>query len=603
MTSAYETFKQYFNQAISGKYIDGVLYAISQGDEYNIKNSDAMFLNMFVKTASGQYLDTLAGNYGIIRPNNIGVKDEIIKRIICETLNDHTISNNLLTILDIYFSQFQTKAWIESKISENYTLSDGDNLIVVFDNNERYEFTFLTDNFRNIGNATAEEVADVITQKLHDLNSNGFAVSYYDINSKSKKVRILSNTKGPRSRVSVLGGKANNILQFSTLLNTTQTTNTEFTISNPIDNIFRFTWTNGPNPNLGIVKQNDYVNIFGSNFDFLNKGTFTITKVVNGSVGNAYFEINNEKGISQIVVLLQATDLMFFYPEKKVVTSNQQYATLYEVKPQEIDVIIPVSTTIIERTPFSGGAYIAEVFYTLNHGPGTFTVGETVYGDTSGASGIVLSSISGLTILGMVYGKFLAAENIIGEESDLSVVLISFSTQLDTSVQGNYLIDFNSFIYTNTSTKLDQIVIQGTNGTSIKLLSTNNFPDIGVLVIDLGYDTEETLVPFVKVLNSTEIIIDSSYVWKFTHAAGTDVTLLFGKNRYASPGDGTDFGSYLTDVANARQSAIDYLKDSSAAGIKKNITVLYPSDLGLGNYGKIYSDKYKVWGPDYFGEV
>ena len=134
MTSAYETFKQYFNQAISGKYIDGVLYAISQGDEYNIKNSDAMFLNMFVKTASGQYLDTLAGNYGIIRPNNIGVKDEIIKRIICETLNDHTISNNLLTILDIYFSQFQTKAWIESKISENYTLSDGDNLIVVFDN-------------------------------------------------------------------------------------------------------------------------------------------------------------------------------------------------------------------------------------------------------------------------------------------------------------------------------------------------------------------------------------------------------------------------------------------------------------------------------------
>jgi len=107
----------------------------------------------------------------------------------------------------------------------------------------------------------------------------------------------------------------------------------------------------------------------------------------------------------------------------------------------------------------------------------------------------------------------------------------------------------------------------------------------------------------VKVLNSTEIIIDSSYVWKFTHAAGTDVTLLFGKNRYASPGDGTDFGSYMTDVANARQSAIDYLKDSSAAGIKKNITVLYPSDLGLGNYGKIYSDKYKVWGPDYFGEV
>jgi len=603
MVSAYDTIKQYFNPAISGQYVDGLLYAIAQGDEYNIRNSDAMFLNMFVKTASGPYLDTLAGNYGVVRPNNIGVRDEVIKRIICETLNDQTISNTLLTILDIYFSQFQTKAWIETEASENYVLADGDNLIVSFDTDDVYEFTFLNNNFTNIGNATAEEVADVITQKLHDLNSKGYAVSYYDVNSSSKKVRILSDTKGPRSAVKVLGGKANNVLKFSTLLNTTQTTGTQFTITNSVDNTFRFTWTAGTNPSLGIVREKDYVNIFGINFAAVNKGTYTITKVVDGTVTNAYFEIQNTQGFAQVVNLVAATDLMFFRPVRKTVTSNQQYATLYEVKPKELDVIVPVSTTIIDRTPYTGGAYIAEVFYTLIHAAGTFTVGETIYGATSGATGIVVTSVSGTTVLGLVYGTFVATENLVGEQSGTILALTSFTKKLDNTVQGNYLVDFNSYVYTAVYTSLNQVILQGTNGVSIKLVSTANFPEKGVLVFDLGYDIEETLVPFVKVLNSTEIIIDSSYVWKYTHGVGTDVTVLAGRMKYESPGDGTDFGSYATDVANARQSAIDYFKSATATGIRANITVLYPSDLGLGNYGTPYSDKYRVWGPDFAGEV
>lgn len=603
MTSAFETIKQYFNPAIKGQYIDALLYSIAQGDEYNIRNSDAMFLNMFVKTASGPYLDTLAGNYGVIRPNNIGVRDEVIKRVICETLNDHTISNTLLTILDIYFSQFQTKAWIESEAAENYALADGDNLIVAFDKSEIFEFSFLTNNFTNIGNATAEEIADVISQKLHDLKSSGYAVSYYDINSNNKKVRILSNTKGPRSVVQVLGGKANNVLKFSKLLTTTQTTNTQFTISNTVDNTYRFTWTNGPNPNLGIVKINDYVNIFGANFSLTNKGTFTITNVVNGTVNNAYFEIQNDAGFAQIVNLILDSDLLFFRPVKNTVISNQQFATIFEVTPRQLETIVPVSTTIIERTPYTGGAYIAEVFYNLIHAPGFFFIGETVYGETSGASGVVISSISGETILGLVYGKFLITENIIGEKSNVVLSLISFIEKLDTTVHGNYLVDFNSYIYTVVYTTLNQLIIQGTNGSSIFLTSTKDFPENGFLVFDLGYDNEETLVPFVKVLNSTEIIIDSSYIWKHTHNINADVTVLANKNKYTSIGDGTDFGSYVTDVANARQSAIDYLKSSTAADIKNNITILYPSDLGLGNYGTIYSDKVRVWGPDFYGEV
>ena len=175
--------------------------------------------------------------------------------------------------------------------------------------------------------------------------------------------------------------------------------------------------------------------------------------------------------------------------------------------------------------------------------------------------------------------------------------------KLDNTVQGNYLIDFNSYIYTDKYTSLNQKIIQGTNGGIISLISTINFPEKGILVFDLGYEIEEILIPYVKVLNSTEIIIDSSHRWKYTHNIGADVTLLLDKNKYVSPGDGTDFGSYETDVANARQSAIDYFKSSTAAGMKNNITVLYPSDLGLGNYNTPYSDKYKVWGPDFAGEV
>lgn len=603
MTTAFDQLKQYFNPSIKGKYVDGLLYAIAQGDEYNIKNSNAMFLNLFVKTASGIYLDTLAGNYGVIRPPNIGVGDEVIQRIICETLNDNTISNTLLTILDIYFSQFQVKAWDETEAIENYSLSAGDNLIISFDSGDVYEFTFFTTDFQNIGNATAEEVADVISEKLKDLKSSAYAVSFYDINSNFKKVRIMSGTRGPRSVVRVLGGKANNVLKFSTLLRTTQTTGTQFTITNPVDNTYRFTWTAGPNPNLGIVRVNDYANIFGINFNPQNKGTYTITQVVNGSVMNAYFEVFNLVGFPEVVNLTTASDLYFFRPTKRTVLSNQQYATLFEVTPKELDIIVPVSTTIIERTPETGGAYITEEFYTLTHVAGTFAIGQTVYGSVSLATGIVISSVSGTTVLGSVYGKFIATENIIGEEDGVSLILISYTRKLDETVPGSYLFDFNSYVYTGTFTSLNQKLIQGTNGTSIKLISTADFPDTGYLVFDLGYDNEETIVPYVKVLNHQEIIIDSSYVWQHQHIVGADVTLLVDKNKYELPGDNSDFGVYATDVANARQSAIDYLKSATADGIKTNITVLYPSDLGLGNYGLPYSDKYRVWGPDYTGEV
>lgn len=602
--SQYDVIRRVFNPAINGTNINAMLYAISQGDEYLRFNAQNLFLNLFTKTAVGQYLDILGANNNISRPEEVGISDSAYRRIIAETPNRQNTINAILNVLDIYFSNFQTRAYIQSSNGEPFTLSPGDNLSVFVDGLKTYNLVFNSSDFNNISSISALDLSNIITAKLSQLNSKAYAIAYFNTVGVPNQVRIVSGTLGPTSAIIINGGKANNTLKFSTSLITGQDNTTQFTVANYRSAITglsgittRFTWTSGTNPNLSVLKTNDYANIYGTVFNTANRGTYPIINVVNGTVNNAYFEVINNSSVTQAVTLSAASDILFFRPTERVVGSDQQYASAYNATPSVTQIFIPASTSVISRTPTSGGAYIPENYVTVNHSATTFTSGETVFGGISKASGVSITVNSGVTGLGEVQGTFVSGETITGETSGFITTISSLTKAIDNSVLGNYLIDTASFVITSKSSNLSISLIQGQNYNILKVVSTANFyPKGGFLRLDMGYKNQEEPVPYLAILNATDIQLDASYKFKSTHSLGADVTLLKSKATYVSPGDGSDRGSYLTDIAKARDACVATIDNIKSAGFVTTVTVLYPGDIGLGNAGTVNSDIIKIYG-------
>lgn len=99
------------------------------------------------------------------------------------------------------------------------------------------------------------------------------------------------------------------------------------------------------------------------------------------------------------------------------------------------------------------------------------------------------------------------------------------------------------------------------------------------------------------------VLLNQSYVFKKNHVSGADLTLMSEKIAYEPALNGTDYPFFVTGVANGRVFAQEIIEQVTALGIKLEIIVVYPSDVGLGNEGGSddpndppASDKIYVWG-------
>lgn len=603
MADSYTILRNFLNEAIKGTDTDAILYALSTGDDLLNSNSEAAVQNMFLATAAGEFLDYLASNVGVVRPNNIGISDDSLRNISQVFIGYKNTTNSINDLLKIYFSIYQTNAYVESENTNTFQLEDNDNLIFKLDNTSEYEVFFDSQYFDNIATASAVEVANYLNNYFLDLQINAIATTFLDTVTNSYTIRIISKTQGSHGAIEILGGTAQKALSFPSLITTTQTSTTQFTITQPRNGIFRFTWTGGQDPDFDAIEPDDYVIISGSGFDDVNLGTFTLVGVVSGNEDHSYFEIENVSGTTQTLTISNASDILFYESNSFTIIEREQYAAIFETTPGIIDLTIPASTSIVERTPTTGGSYLTEVTYQFAlSGAVSFSLNETVIDPTTKASGIVLSVTSSVLILGDVQeakALFGTSGSLYGETSRLTGTYTSYPTKTsDNELTGAYLYDLDSYVLTCTSSSLNSIINQNANNIIIDVLSTTGFPSSGYLVIDFGYDNEETLVPYVAILNAHQIQINPSYIFNKHHIVGADITILLNNEKYQVSNDGTDLGVYLTDVANARQNFVDNLIKIKSSGIFLEQQVLYPDDYGLPNAGTIYSDIIRVYGPD-----
>ena len=371
----YKRLRAYLNKAIRGANTDAILRSVASGPAHLINNVEAVNDSLYVVSAQERFLDQRLGDKGVIRPPNVGLSDEAFREIGIEVTTRKQVRDLIHQLLRVLYGEVFTRATSDATEVENYFLEDGDNLLISFDGGEPLDIIFSTSQFQNISSATAQEVADAITKKIRELGQTGSA--FVKEQGNDFKVSLISSTDGPSSSVRVLGGKAQNVLKFEEIRPTSGDFSTQWTITQEPDGSIRFTWTGGANPSIGKVKSGDYVNIYGTAFDTLNRGTFTITEVISSTVNNSYFEIQNPNGLEEIVTQGTGEAVLFFNPKLRTLISDKRYAAAFQTSPRTLEVFMPATTRIVRRSR-KGAAHIYESGPSLEGQEGPYIYDETV---------------------------------------------------------------------------------------------------------------------------------------------------------------------------------------------------------------------------------
>jgi len=619
----YKRLRSYLNSYIKGKNTDAVLTALATGNAaYLINNVAAVNDQLYITTASGEYLDQRLADFGIVRPPSVGLSDDVFRQIGIEVKNRKQVRDLINNLLDAIFGDAFVRANNPARAIEPYNLADGDTLIINFDANNTVTLSFKAADFQSISAAKAQEVADAITKTLRNLGFNGTAISQNDGNG--NYVNILSDTIGPASSVTVLGGSAQNQLRFDAPVAAGGNISTQWTLSLQPGGVIRFTWTGGANPQIGKVEAGNYVNIFGGGFaSSTNEGSYTITRSVGGLVGSSFFEVVNPLGSPGIVTQGSANAVLFYNPVRKTLSSNLSFAAAYQTQGRVLQIFLPAATKVIRRSR-EGSAHLHDppnVQFTFNANPHSgdqfsFTTGTTLTAGPDFAIGgnVQATILNMVTALSSVPGldSFAGTNTLTVYQDSLSLTLtgtytgaqaITASgpqgdpTSLEPNQQGPYMYDTSQpFTVSNIGTVLTQN-LDGTMARVFSVKDSSEFPDTqGYLIFGYGSQEQEGPVPYISRPSNNTLLISPSYTVKTPHPSGTDVALVAQKAPVTVSRDGLNFPFYVTDVVSGRVYAQDLINSIAATGISIVFTILYPSDIGLGKWGTSFTENPTVWG-------
>ena len=122
--------------------------------------------------------------------------------------------------------------------------------------------------------------------------------------------------------------------------------------------------------------------------------------------------------------------------------------------------------------------------------------------------------------------------------------------------------------------------------TSIHIHPALDFPDTaGYIVINYGYANQVGPIKYLGRFSETAIRIDPGFKFPTQQLVGSVIYWLSSRSPFIPPPNKLLGNFYVTGSAAGRIAAIDNVSNILAAGTDVNITVVYPSDIGLGHEG------------------
>lgn len=350
---AADILRKHLNPALKGKGWNALIKAIATGEQRNRDSAASAFDQLFLSTASGSYLQRKAGDNGVQRPMNLGMPDTLFRQYAIEYTNDKLTEPSLLKILEVFYGQEAVRASSTTGPAQPYAVKDQDTLNLLIDERIVVNVIFSSADFTVNGMCKSIEVAAAITRACATAGSNAYAVSRFDPQDGVVRVRIYSGSLGLGSSVRVTGGSAQNVLRFNTALdlidggNLPQWTVTVDTASG------KQRWVGTAGFNAPQLQIGDYVNVYGNQFQPLNRGTFTITNVFYGYPSGSlvqFFEIVNPFGASEATTQTGLADVAFYRPIRNTIYSGAARSVIISQPAEEIDIVLPATSQAVGRS-------------------------------------------------------------------------------------------------------------------------------------------------------------------------------------------------------------------------------------------------------------
>jgi hypothetical protein len=641
VNSAYERLLSKFPkryQVKGTKYLKALLQALAKGDGFIDYEVEAVRDNLLVMSAIGKYLDRLAGQYGVVRGQGSGVQDPDFRKLVpLVGMSPKQITNILNKVIDVVYGPFASHANVTCSLPEPYNFQNGWSLLLVVDGRET-QVKFQSSDFASISNASAEEVANIITQRT-DGKVTGQVIT--NVRTGEKFVNIRTSTVGAQGFIRVLGGECQSKMRFPIIRPTI--------MSSAVWNVVRvggtdeveFQLVSGLSPamkNAG-VQAGDYVTIRpDSGFNVANAGSFEVTYA-----DNNVFRVKNPTGVPESgITNVNMDDFTFFQSRTANILLSSRPATVIETAPNELTVILPVTSPLVKRTlkgshhlrggltncisvtsntvelgssaefPADGGCVQPTSSRNTARGivsaktsttislisaegwPTRGAVWSQVTGDFyyySGISGNTLTGVSPSPPNSIISGECkyserysftaISGNTLTGVYPDpvnlLNREVTQGSSQLVDEYEGSFLYDLSApFIGASENTTISEQIDQGSARTVIQVGNVSDFPDKGYIVFRFGEDGQEGPVRYQAKVGTEALVIDPGHVFKNTHRSGAGIRLVRKIGSYIPRATGDDLAVYLTSTSPARDLIANYLRSIAASGVKVKFEIRIP---------------------------
>ncbi len=388
----YQALRQFISSFIKGPNQEAILRSISEQIQKNEDLAIAVNDQLTISTAIGVYLDKRLAEKGITRPPELGMEDLAFRQMGIQINQAKQITDAIHTVLATFYGDDTVRAYTTSGLPAPYLLEAGDDLSFIMETGEVRTLTLIGDEFESIQNATAEELADVLTRFIRSDGSQGYATVFLDVDTGLKYVRIFGAALGPYGLVQITGGRLQNKLEFPQLRPTELALNTTvWEITRNLGSTHRFRWVSGPQPLLSEVFIEDLVMIYGMQFETSGfSGTLKVTNVRPPKTAPAadagFFEVSIEgtsvlsssapdvvpppntvnNTYSITVTQNSYDDLKFFFAKKSTPYGRARYALAWEPRDNLLKIYMPATTKVVKRD-LIGSAHVHMLY-----GPGEF---------------------------------------------------------------------------------------------------------------------------------------------------------------------------------------------------------------------------------------
>ena len=298
----------------------------------------------FVKTASRPYLDRLAANSNISRPQFIGVSDADFRNYVpILSYQPKQVKHIVETLLDLFFFKESTTAFLSSTKYEPFALKDGWSLQLLVDNLNLEDIKFVAADFSDVTQISIDELVAAYNRQA----KYSYATAFFDSVTKHNYIRVFTNTIGSDGSLEIVGGLANIGLQLNGfLLGLGTGTNTQWSVTKIGDTV-TFTYTGGALPGIDQLEIGDIYlcDIPG------NVGSFPLTAV---DIQNGQFQFKSLFATTGSVTQTSADQSNFLRPEKICVYRSTRHALVWETKAGEVTVEMPATPSIVQRAVKGG---------------------------------------------------------------------------------------------------------------------------------------------------------------------------------------------------------------------------------------------------------